>query len=283
MTETMREFHPCMVVSTTGRIAALERLFESLAKQTYRKFTVGVCDQSTSSDVQRLVGKYQKAFDVFITNSERGLSAGRNSVISTSPSNCTHFLFPNDTTYYSPDFLEMLSRQHSAADVAAFAYVDQRGIRYVFQDGMRPLDKRNVWKVIEAGMLVSKCIMPADGFDENLGTGAPTPWQSGEGTDLLLKTLSRNPVIHWNSGLRVYGVTQDEGLTNAQRRAKLRAYGRGYGYLHRRWQYPLSRRLIICGAPLIRSLLSRNSSLLDATSSAIGRFEGVSGLILGSK
>lgn len=279
MSEDKGSFYPCIVVSTTGRVAYLRRLLDSLSDQEFKCFAIGICDQSGEGAVAPLIDEYKGRLRIFETTSERGLSAGRNSVLRAAPAESTHFLFPNDSTYYEKDFLHQIRERHCAADIAAFSYVDQLGVRYKFDSGQYQLDLRNVWKIIEAGMLVSRRVLGSSRFDEAVGTGSPSPWQSGEGTDLLLRLLTHEPSVHWNPELRVYGVTQDVGLSEAARRRKLRIYGRGYGYIHRKWNYPVHRRVLICVGPVIRAIV--RGGFLDAWSSSLGRFEGVTGWVLG--
>lgn len=270
---------PCFAVSTVGRIPELTKLLDSLVKQNNQNFYLGICDQSRGDQVARLAESYKDKLRIFVTSSEKGLSAGRNSIIRNAPSDCTHFLFPNDTTYYVPEFIERLSKLHSTADIVALPYIDDDGQRYVFAEGYYPIDHRNVWRIIEAGMVVSATVFRDVGFfDRNLGTGSHSPWQSGEGTDLLLRASRKLRRVHWDTKTYVYGVSQQYGLTDRQRRRKLREYGRGYGYLHRRWQYSIVRQALICLSPLLKAIRTGNrTTVLDGAYSSLGRFEGVAG------
>jgi hypothetical protein len=66
----------------------------------------------------------------------------------------------------------------------------------------------------------------AGGFDVQLGTGSNSAWQSGEGTDFLLRML-RGPHFRgfdWLPDLVINGISDSHGLSSQECRQKLRAY-----------------------------------------------------------
>ncbi|TQJ38076.1 glycosyl transferase family 2 [Arthrobacter sp. SLBN-112] len=275
--------HLCVVVSSIGKTERLVNLLDSLLYQTDRDFTVGICDQSNNASVRVLAKEYQQRLKIFTTTSARGLSAGRNSVIRAAPSEASHFIFPNDTSAFPTTLIAGLRRKHFDADVVVLSYLDNDAPRYRFNDGIYNLDVKNVWRVIEPAMVLSRnAVEVAGGFDELLGTGCPSPWQSGEGTDLLLKLVDKELSVHWDNELKVVGVSESYGLDRKKYLVKLRGYGRGYGRIHSKWSYSLLRRVRICVAPWIRCLM-RNSSIgvAEAAAVSLGRFEGLIGRTVG--
>ena len=105
-------------------------------------------------------------------------------------------------------------------------------------------------------ILKRQVIEDAHGFDEEIGTGARTPWQSGEGTDLLLRVLDRRPLlVRWLPQVTVTGVRQAHGLTESEARRKLRAYGRGFGYVAARHALPWRFHLVHLAALSVKSVL----------------------------
>jgi len=269
----------CVVISSLGKTERLNELLKSLAAQTCADFVVGVCDQSTDGSVSRTVQEFSTELEAFTVTSSRGLSRGRNAVIMRADDRITHFMFPNDTSTLPSTFVADFYERHGDADVVAVSYLDGGIPRHVFPASKAGLEEENVWQIIEPGMLLSRtAIDMAGGFDEDLGTGARTPWQSGEGTHLLLSLRGRQVTVHWDPGLTVLGVPEDYSLNASERRAKLRAYGRGYGYVLSTWGYPLSRRMKAVGGPVVRAVRGKSGkALVDAVYASTGRAEGVIG------
>src|SRR3546814_1298417 len=107
------------------------------------------------------------------------------------------------------------------------------------------------------GILMRRSLFDAiGGFDERIGPGSATPWQVAEGTDLLLRALRERPdlatrFVWLPPEVHVDGISTGFGLTTAERRRKLRAYGRGTGHALRIHRYPWWWRLAFTGAGLL--------------------------------
>lgn len=275
--------HLCVVVSSIGKTERLAALFESLARQSYKDFSVGVCDQSVDSSVTTLANEFQGRLTIFTTTSSPGLSSGRNAVIRAASSDVSHFIFPNDTSILPETLVADLCRKHPKTDLVVLRYIDNGVPRYHFKDGNYSLDLENVWRVIEPAMVLSRTATDAaGGFDELLGTGCPTPWQSGEGTDVLLKLMHKNLTVHWDNELSVMGVSEKHGLSQKYYLAKLRGYGRGYGRVHSKWSYPMLKKIKICVTPWARFLMPSSSmSFTEAAAVSLGRLEGLIGRTVG--
>ncbi|MDD7941980.1 glycosyltransferase [Actinomycetospora lutea] len=268
----------CIVISTIGRSAALERLLDSMVEQTTGDFSVGICDQSEGSAVAEIIRRYQDRLDLFTVSSSPGLSAGRNAVVRAAPTSVSHFLFPNDTSVLDPSFCERLQAKHADADIVAMSYVSDGRPRYE-----HPVDhawtKFTVWSAIEAATVMSRRVLDqVGGFDEGLGSGSFGPWQSGEGTDLLLRTLSTDAVVRWDADFCVRGVAQAHGLSRVEEVRKLRVYARGKGFVVRRWSYPLHYRAGTVLKPWVDLLLGRTElGLHGVLATSLGRAEGLVG------
>src|SRR3546814_16275849 len=105
------------------------------------------------------------------------------------------------------------------------------------------------------GILMRRSLFDAiGGFDERIGPGSATPWQVAEGTDLLLRALRERPdlatrFVWLPPEVHVDGISTGFGLTTAERRRKLRAYGRGTGPALWLPRHPWWRRLALTEAP----------------------------------
>jgi hypothetical protein len=268
----------CFVVSTRGLMKdRLDQLLASLSAQTDRRFVVGVCDQGRDGSVTELAGRWSGTVRLYVCRSRPGLSAGRNAVLNHAPGDITHFAFPNDTTVLPANFVESVARHCGDEDVLEVSYLEEGRARYRLREGVEPLTRSNVWDVLEPAMILKRQVIEdADGFDEEIGTGASTPWQSGEGTDLLLRVLDRRPLqVRWLPQVTVIGVYQAHGLTENEARRKLRAYGRGFGYVAARHALPWHFHVVHLAAPLVKSVLRpRRAGFAAAMASSIGRAEG---------
>ena len=138
------------------------------------------------------------------------------------------------------------------------------------------------------GLLIRRSVFEElGGFDPDLGTGAPTPWQAGEATDLLLRLVERRPELatafDWlPPGVSVGGISDASGLSSQERRRKLRAYGRGLGRVVVRHRYPLWWRLAFLFGGLAFGLRNRSTNTVaDGWWVFVGRAEGMAGRTLG--
>jgi hypothetical protein len=266
----------CFALSSVGRTDRLRACLESLAELAGDNCVVGVCDQSRDGSVTALAATVLHGKPWFGTTSGPGLSAGRNAIIAAAPNDVTHFSFPNDTSSFPTDFVARVL-SFASFDVLVASYVNSGSVRYRFRAGMRPLTRRNVWRALEPATILSAAFIERFGsFDEGLGTGSAGPFQSGEGTDLLLRAVPSAVETAWVPDLCVFGVVEGHGLTLAQLYAKRRGYGRGYGFLLRRHEFSWGFRVKALIAPLAKGLLGfRLTSFRIGLETALGRLEGL--------
>lgn len=267
-----------VVISTLGTRSELTELLESLCAQTRIPTFVGIADQGTSQLVAELEEQFRDRLPlVVVRTGRRGLSAGRNDVIRLAPSRVTHFIFPNDTSRYPADFVGGLVNDLDGVDVGAISYVDDDGPRHRFTSSeVETLRQRDVFKIIEPGMVLrASRVRDAGGFDESIGTGAASPRQSGEGTDLILRMMCAAPVpVRWLPQHVVGGVRQSYGMTSEEAAKKASGYAYGYGFLLRQWRFPLVTRWRALSGPTARALAG-DSSWAITKATTIGRLRGM--------
>lgn len=278
------------MVTTLGRAAALQRLLESLDGRMSPGDRLVLVAQGNEAEVRRLAEAHRSPeFEIIVTTSGRGASLGRNTGVAALRDGTDPLLvFPNDTTWFPAGALEAVRAVADDIDAGALTVVDDRGPKFVLPDPGTPLDRWNVWSVIEMGLLIRRSLFERlGGFDTSLGTGAATPWQAGEATDLLLRLIVERPEIardfRWlPPDVRVGGVADPHGLSSTERRRKLRAYGRGLGRLVQRWRYPLWWRFAFVAGGLAFGLRHRaTNDVADGWWVFLGRAEGVLGRTLG--
>lgn len=278
-----------LVVSTLGRAEPLERLLGSLAGQVLPDDRVVLVAQDHVSEVERLAEHFRgDSFAIEVTTSPRGASRGRNAGVAALPPGERLLHFPNDTTWFPDGSLELIRSEAPAIEAGALTVVDEHGPKFSLPASGTPLDRWNVWSVIEMGLLMRRSVFEElGGFDPDLGTGAPTPWQAGEATDLLLRLAERRPDLARAFGwlpadVTVGGIADPSGLSAHERRRKLRAYGRGLGRLVMRHPYPWWWRIAFVAGGLAFGLRHRSTNApADGWWVFLGRTEGMLGRTIG--
>ena len=278
-----------LVVSTLGRAEPLERLLRSLSAQVRPEDRIVLVAQDNRDEVERLAeGFRDAAMTIDVTTSPRGASRGRNAGVAALPPGERLLHFPNDTTWFPDGSVEAIRTAAGEAAAGALTVVDEHGPKFVLPPAGTPLDRWNVWSVIEMGLVMRRSVFDElGGFDPDLGTGAPTPWQAGEATDLLLRMAERRPDLATAFGwlppdVAVGGIADPAGLTSGERRRKLRAYGRGLGRLVVRHPYPWWWRFAFLFGGLAFGLRHRSTNTPgDGWWVFLGRAEGMLGRTLG--
>jgi glycosyltransferase involved in cell wall biosynthesis len=282
-----------LVVTTLGRLEALRALVESVRTQLADGDHLVFVAQGQEQEVAALAAEYAAAgVPISATTSARGASLGRNTGVAALPAGDVVVTFPNDNTTYPPGTLDALraATDDPAFLAGGFSSWDERGPKTTLPAAGTPLDRYNVWSVIEMGILMRRSLFDeVGGFDERMGPGASTPWQVAEGTDLLLRAMLRHPELRdafvWvGPEVRVDGISTGFGLAGKDRRRKLRAYGRGTGHAFRIHRYPLWWRLAFTGAGLLYGL--RNPApitIWDGWPMFVGRLEGMLGRTFGQR
>ncbi len=277
-----------VVVTSVGRWDDLRALLADIAAQTHPPRSVVIAHHVDIDNVpalRHLVADFTGTMSLRTVVSERGASNGRNAGAAALGEDVDWVLFPNDTSRLDADFFERLAPYCvGSATVCAARLTDAEGARNQIPPPSTPLDRRTVWGAIEpATALRREEFVRAGGFDSSIGTGAPTPWQSGEITDLLLRMQAMGLAnVVWIDDLVVHAKPEFSHLTAAERRRKLRNYGRGSGYLFRRWQYPRIDRVRHVVGGVLMPLRHRDKfKPMDGLMLGVGRAEGVLGMTIG--
>lgn len=272
-----------VALTTVGRWEELGLLLEDLAGQSYPPHAVAIVHHGDGGDPPALVDLVQRFggdLDIRTLASPRGVSNGRNAGAKTL-SDVDWLWFPNDTSRVDPDFFERVAPLCAPpATVLALQLADREGPRNPLPERGSPMTQRNVWGVIEPATVFRRQQFEAvGGFDTNRGSGASSPWQAGEGTDLLLRMAERDDFsIEWVPDIVVRAQTEFAHLPAEERRRKLRNYGRGAGNVLRTWRYPLWYKLAHLLAAVLQPLRNPDKyTPRDALALLIGRTEGLLG------
>jgi hypothetical protein len=278
-----------LVVATLGRLEPLERLLRSVSTQLRPGDHVVIVAQAGVEDVVRLAERHRAdGVTIDVTTSTRGASHGRNVGVGLLEPGERLLHFPNDTTWYPPGTLDAIRAAAPSLVTGALTVVDEHGPKSTLPTEPTPLDRWNVWTVIEMGILIRRSVFDElGGFDPDIGTGAASPWQAGEATDLLLRLCERRPdlatTFRWMPpDVTVGGIADPRGLTPSERRRKLRAYGRGLGRIVVRHAYPAWWRFAFLFGGLAFGLRhGPDFAFADGWWVFVGRAEGILGRTFG--
>lgn len=272
-----------VVVTTLGRLEALKKLLDSLAGQLAAGDEIALVAQRNEADVAALAASVNTAATVIATTSARGACLGRNTGVAAGSGDV--LLFPNDTTWFPEGTIAAIRTAASQHPVLAYMVRDDAGAKFNFDAATAEVTYQIPWQVIEPGMAIHRADFEAvGGFNTDFGPGAPTPYQAGEGADLLFRWHNAYPEgrIRFEPSIVVGGVTDSAGLSPKERRRKLRAYGRGCGHIMTTHKNPLWFRTAYIMAGVALPLLRRGQyGPLDGFPTALGRFEGVTGIMFG--
>ena len=270
-----------LVVATKGRAAPLRALFDSLAAQTCRDLEVIVVDQNGDTRVGAPADEGWPFPVIHLrTPGESGASRARNAGFAQASGGV--ILFPDDDCWYPPDFLAGALRRMAAheADVLAGRAADEAGhdINGRFEPAVTRIDRATVWTTgIEWVVFFKRDVLAmTGGYDNDIGIGAATPWQSCEAQDLMLRAVRAGYRCIYDPA--VFGHHAALDIRSPAMLAKGRAYARGHGYVLRRHNYSALDALNWIARPAVRAgqALFRGDRTLAAyfAGVALGRSEG---------
>jgi glycosyltransferase involved in cell wall biosynthesis len=267
-----------VVISTVGRAGILDMLFESLANQTHRPHQVVLVDQGENGDVSAAVNRWADRLPLRRITSARGVSLGRNTGWR-ALKGCDVVSFPDDDITLAPDTLEAVVREFSSPDVVALSgsLAGNNSTRVAFHGGRCELGRRDVWtKTIESTTFYRMSVLEATGgFDTELGVGCATQWQSGEGTDLLLRAMEHGRAIYEPS---IVLTEHQDDITHTDYLRKVRKYARGTGRVYKlRYNWFDQARVIALplAAAAVNLARGRRTAAAAKWQAVIGRLEGM--------
>lgn len=286
MTINKSSYQFSLVVTTLGRFDQLVKLFESLAHQSFTDFEIVVVDQNNDDRLANLFTR-QWPFRVIRihTPTHRGVSLGRN--IGWRASKGVVIIFPDDDCWYPLSFLQTIDQRmrETEADILTGRATDETGRSINGRYALSPqaIDRSNVWiSGIEWTMAFKKSVLEtADGFDEQVGVGSPTPWQACEGPELILRALATGFKCYFDPA--VYGHHEELNIVapDLAMSRKGRAYGRGLGYVLRIHSFSKTECAMWIVRPLARAALNlakgNAKPLRYLLNISVGRLEGVLG------
>jgi glycosyltransferase involved in cell wall biosynthesis len=227
-----------LIVCTLGRTEPLARLLVSLQAQTNPAFEVIVVDQN-EPDLAAFLQPWHGRLALRHLHSAKGLSRARN--VGLREAGGAIVGFPDDDCWYDAEVTAQVEHffRDNAADVLTGRTLDRAGRESVspHRSESGQIDRDNVFRSGNSNTLFARRAVAeaVGGFDEALGVGAATPFQSGEETDFLLKCLRNGHRAYYDRSLVVRHDQNEAGPANEM--ARVRAYSQGFGRVVRTHDY----------------------------------------------
>jgi glycosyltransferase involved in cell wall biosynthesis len=230
-----------LVVATVNRTRQLVRLLDSLLLQSRDDFEVIVVDQNPEGVLQPIVERYEGKLALTRVACGLGVSRARNLGISLARGGL--ICFPDDDCWYPPRVIAdvfAFFETHPSVDMVLGRTIDEHGQESVsrFLSQSEPVSRRNVWLAGNTNALFVRraAVDVIGGFDENLGPGSGTPFNSGEDTDFVLMALERRMRIYFAHDLLIHH-DQTDSTIDERYLKRVAGYSIGSGRVLRKHGY----------------------------------------------
>ena len=229
-----------LVVATVDRVEELDRLLDSLDRQSHRALSRSPRRPERRRSA-RAGDPASPGLDLDRLRAPRGLSRARNAALDSLTADV--IAFPDDDCVYADDLLERVARRF-----AERPELDGLTGRAVGLDGSQApswktdsavLDRDNLWnRAISFTVFLRRDVVSRVGvFDEQLGLGSGMPWHSGEEIDYLIRAVDSGAQIEYDPDLTV--AHDEKPLSPDELRALGRRDGASIGYILRKHHYPV--------------------------------------------
>lgn len=273
----MRDF--ALILATVGRTVELNRLFDTLAAQSYRDFEVIVVDQNCDDRLLPVLhrARYLGLVLRHLRHSPPNLALARNAGIAAA--NARWIGFPDDDCWYQPQTLARIAlrtRRFDRPQGIVTRWVEQdpahtpAALSWERSSRFRDLPVSSITLFFHRELLDR-----IGGFDGRLGVGQ---WfGAGEETDIVLRALRAGARLVYEPGAQIHHRVDTTSSTPSpvmRRAAKTRARGTGAMYAkHRLPLWVIVRGLI---SPLIKPLArgQLGTELAHGVAVTQGRWQG---------
>jgi glycosyltransferase involved in cell wall biosynthesis len=230
-----------LIISTRGRTDELERLLQSLKRQTRQDFEIILSDQNPDDRTAALLEDPDWRGRATRLKSSRGASRGRNAGLDRARGEI--LCFPDDDCAYPPALLEKLAAFFSGH--SEYGFLCGRSVTDEGEDAAArharhasPIRRESIHgQCIEFAFFIRRAALGSLRFDENMGVGAATPWHSDEGPDLALRLMENGAAGYYDPQ---YAVWHPRPVSHYDEKAIDRSYryACGTGYFLRKHHYP---------------------------------------------
>lgn len=236
-----------ILVTTRSRQREIINFLNSLEQQEYRDFEVLVADQNENNILEGQLQSFSFEY-VYINIPPCGISEARNQLLNYATGDI--ICLGDDDCLYQQDLLKkMASIIRASPSAAAFIMVP---FKLFFRKGTHPVSAQGAFHAAPSISIFfnAQFLNEIGKFDENIGIGAKTLWQSGEETDILVRIIKAGGLV-----LRCFDVIRpwhpNVDLSKKSTFTKAYAYGMGRMYLLQKHNFSLFFKLFNILYPLI--------------------------------
>lgn len=248
-----------LITCTLGRKDKLLRMLHSLEQQDPRAFELILVDQNAPGFLDAELAPFRSRFAITHLHTAKGLSLGRNAGLQRARAELV--AFPDDDCWYRPGTVQQVIGLFDAQ--AGLDFISGRTRDANNSTSLSPtldsavrIGRDNYLLCGNSNTIFARtaAVRRLGGFDERLGVGAATPFQSGEESDLLLLAMAAQMQLGYFPALTVHHDQVDRSNADAwvDRAAK---YGAGYGAILRKHDFGVGYLCLRVLRSLVRSLL----------------------------
>jgi glycosyltransferase involved in cell wall biosynthesis len=235
-----------LVISTLGRCQEVLHFISTIGEQTYAGFELIIVDQNDGTLLRDAIKAQSPSYPLIYLPcpGERGLSRGRNAGFRAASGDI--ICFPDDDCTYPADILEKVDAMFARhdADIICGRGADEHGgdVNGRFERSAQYVTKRNAFSTqIEWMVFFKRKVLEAvNGYDEDIGIGASTPWQAAEGQDIMMRAMAKGYRAYYSPD--IYGHHMQLNICHPDKAVlkKARVYARGTGFVLGKHRFPLS-------------------------------------------
>ena len=228
-----------LVVATVDRVEPLDRLFDSLDRQSHGHFRVLLVDQNQDARLEPVIGRH-RSLEIVHLGSPRGLSRARNEALGLLDADVV--AFPDDDCVYADDLLERIAlrfaRDPGLGGLVGRAVDTEGRSDPNWDEALGRLTRDNVWhRGISFTIFLRRGVVErVRDFDEKLGVGSPDAWASGEEIDYLIRAIGLGDRLEYDPAVTVVH-PETQRSPEALRALRYRD-GTSVGYILRKHRYP---------------------------------------------
>jgi glycosyltransferase involved in cell wall biosynthesis len=197
-----------LIVATMGRVTELGRLLESLSRQTYKDFEVLMVDQNPDDRLDPVLRRHGQ-LKIQHLRCSPGASRARNAGLRLASGDIIGF--PDDDCWYPEDTLEKVASWFAAHPQFGGLFAILRGPDNQRVGPRSPVHACNCKPATlfdcgstPNGFLRRRVTDTVGFFDERIGLGAPSNYQSGEDVDYFLRPLERGFHLWYDPAITVH-------------------------------------------------------------------------------
>ena len=220
-----------LVICTLGRLEPLRRLLTSLRASTVTPLELLLVDQNPAGFLDTVLADFTDQ-PLAHLSSERGLSRARNVGLAVAKADIV--AFPDDDCWYPSDVIsrvEAMFAKEPKLSLLTGRTVDASGLTSVSPHiaETAAITRDNVFQIGNSnGLFVRRSLaQAAGGFNETLGVGAASPFQSGEETDFVLRCLGIGATGRYDPALLIHHDQADPQA--ASHIDRVSGYSAGFG------------------------------------------------------